>query len=107
MWFLGTNSDGTPNYELFPGNGNPFVLKKTPASGGSYRMGPTRSPWSTAPSAPSAGASNSNPADGVVNLRDGSGSTAPSTSRPASMTSQVSGHVSLLARGRPPEAVTR
>lgn len=28
VWFLGTNSDGTPNYGLFPGNGNPFVLKK-------------------------------------------------------------------------------
>jgi hypothetical protein len=39
VWFLGTNPDGTPNYELgapptgasafpFPGNGNPFVLKK-------------------------------------------------------------------------------
>lgn len=36
MWFLGTNADGTPNYELpapptggspFPGNGKPFVLK--------------------------------------------------------------------------------
>jgi hypothetical protein len=37
VWFLGTNPDGTPNYDLpappsgappFPGNGKPFALKK-------------------------------------------------------------------------------
>jgi hypothetical protein len=37
VWFVGTNPDGTPNYDLpappsgappFPGNGKPFVLKK-------------------------------------------------------------------------------
>jgi hypothetical protein len=29
VWFMGTNSDGTPNYGLFPaGNGNPFMVKK-------------------------------------------------------------------------------
>lgn len=45
VWFLGTNSDGTPNYGLFPGNVNPFVLKKNARQWcGSYRMGPTRSP---------------------------------------------------------------
>ena len=28
VWFLDTNSDGTPNYGLFPDNGKSFVLKK-------------------------------------------------------------------------------